>query len=131
MRRPERGSTLVESAVVTTVFLILLCGIMEFGFIGFAYNSVCFAAHRAARFAAVRGTGSGHTALTADVQAAALSYITCLDTTALTVTTTWTPDKNPGSTVQVRVAYQLKPFLVTVSASAFTLQSTSRQLIVQ
>ncbi|MBZ5618190.1 MAG: pilus assembly protein [Acidobacteriia bacterium] len=131
MRRPKRGSTLVESAIVTTVFLTLLAGILQFGLIGFAYNSVCFAAHRAARFAAIRGNASGHPALTADVQAEALSYITCLDTTALTVTTTWTPDKNPGSTVQVNVAYRLTPFLVTVSSSAMTLQSTSRQIIVQ
>lgn len=130
MRR-KRGSTLVESAIVTTTFLILLSGIMQFALIGFAYNSVCFAAHRAARYAAVHGTASGHTALTADVQAEALSYITCLDTTALTVTPTWTPDKNPGSTVQVVVAYQLKPFLVPVSATALTLESTTKQLIVQ
>jgi len=131
MRRRKRGSTLVESAIVTTVFLILLSGIMQFGFIGFAYNSVCFASHRAARYAAVHGTASGHTALTADVQSEALSYITCLDTTALTVTPTWTPDKNPGSTVQVVVAYQLTPFLVPVSATALTLQSTSKQIIIQ
>lgn len=131
MRRRERGSTLVESAIVATVFLILLSGIMQFSFMSFAYNLVCYASHRAARYATVHGTASGHVALSADVQSEALSYITCLDTTALTVTTTWTPDKNPGSTVQVTVAYQLKPFLVPVSANALNLHSTSKQLIVQ
>ena len=65
-----------------------------------------------------------------DVQSAALSYITCLDTTALTVTVGPT-DMNPGSTVQVTVAYKLQPFLVPVSANKLTLHSTSTQLIVQ
>jgi Flp pilus assembly protein TadG len=131
MRRRTRGSTLVESAIVTTVFLTLLAGIIQFAFVGFAYSSVVFATHRATRYAALHGSTSGHTATADDVRANALSYITGLDTAALTVSTTWTPDKNPGSTVQVNVAYSLHPFLVNVSSTALRLQCTSRQAIVQ
>lgn len=131
MRRRERGGTLVESAVVTTVFLTLLIGIIQFSMIGFAYNLVCFAAHRATRFATVHGSASNHPASTADVQAVALSHIACLNTTALTVTVTWLPDHNPGSNVQVAVAYQITPFLIPVSAIPMTLQSTSKQIIFQ
>ena len=131
MRRKQRGSTLVEAALVITAFLTLVAGVIEFAMVGFAYNSICFAAHRATRFAAVRGSGSGHSATTADVQGAALANIAALDTNALTVTVTWIPDNHPGSSVQVRVAYSLQPFLTTVSTKALTLQCTSKQMIVQ
>ncbi len=130
MKRQRRGSTLVEASIVTTVFLILLCGIMQFGFVGFAYNSVCFAAHRAARYATIHGTASGHLAQASDIQNVALANITCLDTTALTVTV-GSSNMNPGSTVQVTVAYKLQPFLIPVSTRTLTLQSTSTQTIVQ
>src|SRR5690242_6766534 len=49
-RRSQRGSTMVEGALVWMVFAVLLAGIMELGVIGFAANAVTFAAHRAARF---------------------------------------------------------------------------------
>src|SRR3954470_12623945 len=96
-RNRERGSTLVEAAIVAAVFLLLLVSLIEFGRLGFAYNSLSFAAQRAARFAALRGSGSGHAATAADIQAKAQVYIVALDTSQLTVTTTWTPDNKPGS----------------------------------
>ena len=39
----------------TLLFLLLFAGLMEFGRLGFAYNTVSCAAQRAARYAAVRG----------------------------------------------------------------------------
>lgn len=127
----RRGSTLVESAVVAAVFLMLLVGIMEFGRLGFAYNEVSFAAQRAVRYAAVRGSTSGHAASAADVQAAALVYTGALDNSMVTVTTTWTPDNHPGSTVQVKVAYNFATVLVPLSASTLTVQTTARDVIAQ
>ena len=131
MKRRARGSTIVESAVVTSVFLTLLCGIMQFAFMGFAYSSVCFATHRAVRYAALHGASSGHKASTTDMRNEALNYITALDPAALTVTTTWTPDQNPGSTVQVNIAYNMQPFLVNVSSGVMRMQCTSRLSVVQ
>jgi len=127
----RRGSTLVECALVTTVFILLLVGITEFGRLGFACNSITFAAHRAARFAATRGSSSGHAASVSDIQNAALSYVAALDTSALTVGVTWTPDNHPGSQVQVQVSYSFKPLLIPLSTSALTLKSTSSQVITQ
>ncbi|HUI55378.1 MAG TPA: TadE family protein [Bryobacteraceae bacterium] len=127
----RRGSTLVECALVTTVFIFLLVGIMEIGRLGFACNSITFAAHRAARFAATRGSSSGHAASVSDIQNAALSYVAALDTAALSVGVTWTPDNHPGSQVQVQVSYSFKPLLIPLSASALTLKSTSSQVITQ
>jgi Flp pilus assembly protein TadG len=130
-RARRRGSTLVESSMVATVFLLLLAGIMECGRLGFAYNAVSFAAQRAARYAAVRGSGSGHAALATDIAAAAKSYTAALDNRKVTVTTTWTPDNHPGSTVQVKVSYAFVTVLVPLSASAVTVRTTSQQIIIQ
>jgi Flp pilus assembly protein TadG len=129
--KARRGSTLVESAIVAAVFLLLLAGIMEFGRLGFAYNAVSFAAQRAARYAAVRGSGSGHPASAADIQTAAKTYTAALDNTKVTVTTTWTPDNHPGSTVQVKVSYAFATVLVPLSASTLTVHTTTRHIITQ
>lgn len=131
MRGSRRGSTMIESALVGTVFLLLIAGILEGGRLGFAYNSVSFAAHRAARFAALRGSASGHPATAADVTAQAQSWMVALDPANLSVTTTWAPDNHPGSTVQVTVSYGFRTLLVPMSSSLITLSTTSRQVIAQ
>ena len=127
----SRGSTLVEMAFVTTVFLIMIAGILECGIIGFVSSSVSFASRRAARYASLSGSASGHPAAVADIQAEARASIVDFDPQALTVAVTWTPDNKPGSTVQVQVSYQFRPALLPLSPGVLTLASTSRQVIVQ
>jgi Flp pilus assembly protein TadG len=130
-RRGQSGSTLVESSIVFTVFAIMLAGIMEIGFAGCAADIVCFAAHRAARYASVRGRLSGHPASAADIQTIAESYTGPLDSNSLTVNVSWAPDNNTGSNVQVTVSYALGPSLLPLSGSVLTLTSTARQTIIQ
>ena len=127
----RRGSTLVESALAILVFAILLVGIMDLGFTGFVVNSVTFAAQRAARYASVRGSGSGHAATASDIQAIAQEYAAPLAATALTVQVSWTPNNNPGSTVRVQVSFTFTPALVSLSAGPWTLQGTASQAITQ
>ena len=130
-RARSHGGTLVEGALVFLVFGVLIAGIMEVGIVGFAANAVTFAAHRAARFASLRGRTSGHAATVSDVQASATDYATPLNPANLTVSVTWTPDNNPGSSVQVTVEYDLRPSVLPLSAHFLTLQSTARQRIAQ
>lgn len=127
----RRGSTLVESAFALLAFATLLAGIAEIGLIGFAANTLSFAAQRAARYAAVCGSASGHAANAAAVQAVAQADAAPLAAGALTVNVSWTPDNHPGSTVQVQVRYSITPDLLPVSAHGLTLQSTARATIVQ
>jgi hypothetical protein len=47
------------------------------------------------------------------------------------VNVTWVPDNNPGSSVQVTVAYDLRPAVLPLSAHFLTLQTTARQRIAQ
>lgn len=117
--------------MVAVSFLLLLTGIMEFGRLGFAYNEVSFAAQCAARYAAVRGSTSGHPALASDIQAVAEIYTGALDNTQVTVATKWKPDNSPGSTVQVTVSYNFATVLVPLSATTLPVQTTACAIITQ
>jgi Flp pilus assembly protein TadG len=130
-RRACRGVAMIEGALVFMVFAVLIAGIMELGILGFAANAVTFAAHRAARFASVRGSTSGHAATAADVRAVANSYASPLNPSNLTVTVTWLPDNTPGNSVEVTVAYALCPAVLPLSAQALSLRSTARQRVLQ
>jgi Flp pilus assembly protein TadG len=122
---------MLEGALVMTTFVILLIGAMDFGRLGFAYNSVTFAAHQAARFAATNGSSSGHAATVATIRANADGNLVGLNASNLTVSVTWTPNNNPGSQVQVVVSYGFKPLVVPISSSSLTLKSTAVDTITQ
>ena len=51
----ERGATLAESALVITLLMTLLFGIIGFGHALYTYHFVCNAAHEATRWATARG----------------------------------------------------------------------------
>lgn len=53
--RPERGSTLVEFALVIMVFMTVMLGIIDFSRALYAYHFVDYAAKAATRWAAVNG----------------------------------------------------------------------------
>ena len=127
----RRGSTMLEGALVMTTFVILLVGAMDFGRLGFAYSSVTYAAHQAARFAATNGSSSGHAASAATIQANADSNLIGLNAGTLTVSVTWTPNNNPGSQVQVAVSYGFQPLVVPISSKTLTLKSTAVDTITQ
>lgn len=123
--RDERGSELIEFGLVSMLFFMLLFGIMEFSRAIWVYDSVAHAAKEGARYAIVRGAESGRTAAAEDVETYVRSRATGM--TGLTVATTWEPDKQPGSVVQVRVESPFEPvvgFLPTIRLS-----STSRMVI--
>ncbi len=57
-RRGERGTALVEAAFVTPVFLILIFGIMEFGFLFRNYLTIANTTREASRTASVSGSAA-------------------------------------------------------------------------
>jgi Flp pilus assembly protein TadG len=120
---------MVESAMVLLVFAVLLAGIMELGFTTLISNSVSFAAQRTARFASVRGSGSGHPAQVSDIQAIAQGYAAPLNPGDLTVSVTWTPNNNPGSTVLVTVSYGIK--MLPISSGTIMITGKALQTITQ
>jgi len=127
----RRGSVMYESALVLLVYAVMMAGIMELGMIGFAVNAVSFAAHRAARYAAVRGSSSGNPATAGQITTSAEGYAAPLNAANLAVAVSWLPDNNPGSTVQVKVSYNFTPTFLPVDTGVLTLKTTACEMIAQ
>ena len=116
----DEGAGLVEFALAAVVFAFIVLGIIEFGLAAWQKNSVAADAREATRYAVVRGTSSGRVA-TPESVAKYVKRGTSLDTAAVRVYATWSPNKRPGSTVTVRVAHDVPrrgPFIPPHTDSA-------------
>jgi Flp pilus assembly protein TadG len=134
--RNARGQALIEMAIALPLLLLLIGGIVDFGFLFQSYEVVTNAAREGARVAVL----PGYTA--ADVQDRVASYITAAGLPG-TPTTTVTPVSftpagggSPFAAVQVAVTYTHRyTVLAPISAlfgrtfpsgSTFTVNSTMR-----
>lgn len=116
---------MVELAlVIGVVFLPMVFGVIEFGRGVWVKTTVTTAAREGVRYAIVRGTLSG---VVTDSAAVANYVKGKTQLTGIVVRPSWTPDKAPGSTVQVQVTYNYVPVVPLMSARTIT--STSRQVI--
>ena len=139
--KEERGSYIVEFAIVAFLFSILLFGIVEMGRMVLVYTTVANAARVGARYVIVHGgfrTGSGSTGpsgpgSTTEVETVVKNFASAglLDTSRLTINVTY-PDGNnaAGSSVRVAVSYPYDPFIRYFNSPlSVTLGSTSRGVI--
>ncbi|MFZ3201823.1 MAG: TadE family protein [Candidatus Acidiferrales bacterium] len=132
----QRGSTLVEFAVVLTVLFMFLFGVMDFARALYAYHFVANAAREGARYAIVRGStcsswGTACPAAASDIQTYLRNVPLGINPNNVTVTTTWTPNNNPGSTVQVKVQYSFQFILPFLPKSTLVMTSASQMVIAQ
>src|ERR1700689_4808908 len=148
-RARARGSALLESAVMISVLLLMMFGVIGFGTALYTYHFVSNTAREATRWASVRGStctgglSGGCPATDTDVNAYVQNLSTGigLDPTKVTTTTTWVAPPNnlaicasqpnpPGCVVKVQVQYSFQ-FLFPLLPSGFTMQSTSQMVISQ
>lgn len=158
--RDDRGSSLVEYAIVVPVLLTFLFGIMDFSRFLYTYHFISEVAREATRYAVVRGSSFSGTACAStatfacDATSANIqSYVRSLtppgiNASSVLATATWpgaaptgasgtcstaNGNNSPGCLVQVVVSYPYKfmlPFLPS-SASTWTVSSTSAMVILQ
>jgi Flp pilus assembly protein TadG len=124
-RRGESGSELVELAVVLPLLLILIAGIVDFGFLLQSFEVVTNAAREGARVGVLPGYG------TTDIQGRVASYITAAGLPG-TPTTTVTPvaitpggggAAFPAIKVSVSYSYQflfIRPMVTLIGATFAT-----------
>jgi len=120
---------MVEFAMVLTVMLTLIFGIIQASLALYAYSFVSYGARCGARYAMVRGSKSSSPATNASVQTYVQGLAYPLNTSSLTVTTTWNPNNNPGSTVTVQVTYVFSPLAPLVWSTNITMSSKAQTLI--
>ena len=135
----ERGSAMVEFAIVSSLALTLIFGIIEFGQGLYTYHLISNAARLGSRYAMVRGsacTATGCPAAADDVQTYVRGLAPGVDTSSLTVTTTWsaTPTcvsgaNDPGCVVTVSVTYPFR-FVVPLLASLTIPMSSASQMVI-
>jgi Flp pilus assembly protein TadG len=127
--RGETGATLVEFAIASTLFFLLVFAGVGFSQALSRYNTVSNASKAAVRWAAVRGSTSGATATEATVHD---FIVTKMNGISETDSTTWNPTtKAIGSvvTVVVRTSYTITvPLLGTFTR---TLRSASQMEVLR
>jgi len=121
----RRGSNILESALVLNAFLLILFGMVEFGMSVYTLNFVKYAARDASRYASVRGSTSTSPATNATITSFVKNQAAAINAANITVTTTWSPNNQPGSTVQVRVACNYSPLLTIVSPNSYVIYGRS------
>ncbi len=128
-RKNQRGSGMIELAISLLGFLFLVFGVMDFGMAIYDSNSCTSAAQDGARYASVHGSQSTSPASSDDIANYVKSGLIAMDASKLSVNTTWTPDNNPGSTVQVVVSYTVSPLSGLAIGKSFTVSSTATSVI--
>ena len=151
----QEGAALVETALATSILLVLVFGIIQISFALYTYNFVCEGAREGSRYAIVRGSSScTNTPNLTNCNATAAQIRTYvqglgypgISTSNLTVTTTWftasamptswsscsTGTCNaPGNAVQVAVTYALPLWIPFWKNQTINISSNSQMIIAQ
>ncbi len=147
----ERGSSLVEYAMVLTVLFTLLFGTIDFGRALYTYHLVSSAAREGSRYAIVRGSAStlcnGSPGGCPSDGSGVTTYLQTgstgigINPTLLAVNVAYQPSANtgcqisgsdnPGCMVQVQVQYPFQFSLPFLPSATYTIGSTSEMVISQ
>jgi Flp pilus assembly protein TadG len=123
---------MVEFSLSLLFVFLILYSIMEFSYIVYSYNILAGATREASRYAIVHGSKSGSVATTDDIRNEVARWAVGLDTSRLTVNTTWDPaSKAPGSKVRIQTTYNLAPMTGLILGNTIALGSRSEMVISQ
>src|ERR1700728_758515 len=103
-KRSERGSALVEVALILPIVVLFVFGLVQFSTLTFNLNNVAYGATEGARYAVVHGSSSLAPCTAATVQSIVFASMPGVPGSVVTVTTTWNPNNSPGSVVTVSVS---------------------------
>jgi Flp pilus assembly protein TadG len=145
--RCEEGGSLVEMALVASMTMAMMIGIIQASLAVYTYHSISEAAREGARYAIVRGayctglTNCNATAAQIQTYVQNLGYDSAAN---MVVTTTWYSASaslptswtacagvcnDPGDAVQVKVTYNFPFAIPFVQKSTLALSSTSQMVI--
>jgi len=136
----QRGSNLLEGALVTGVFFMIIFGIVDFGRAVFDFNSVQYAANAGARYAAVHGSASSSPASESDVATYVATQLVGIASPTITaksvnfstgVAATLPSGNTAGNFVDVSVQYAFQPIAPYLPTGAWQMKGESRMLISQ
>jgi len=132
-RPRERGSAIVESALVLLIFVMLFLALSDVARMIYAYNELPYLAREGARYAAVHGSNSSSGALNCGQVITHLKSMAAgLDPTQLTISVNGQTSASsstalgaaPGSTTVI-VSYNLNPVFLKLLGSSTTVSGRS------
>jgi Flp pilus assembly protein TadG len=145
MRR-QRGSTIVEQAIILPVLLAVFFGAIDMSRALYSYTYVSYIAREATRWASVRSTSLNGGPITNSDVKTFVSNVTGmgLDAAQITTATNWiappngspacpggAADQKPGCVVQVTVNYNFNFILPFLPAGTLRMSSESQMIITQ
>jgi Flp pilus assembly protein TadG len=122
MMKDDKGQSMVEFALVIPLLLIILIGIIEFGFLFSSYLTLTNASREAVRVVSLGGTST-------EAEARAKSVSGLLDKTKLNISVL--PDNTSfdrGDSVEVMIKYEyhfLTPFMEVILGNDFELEANA------
>lgn len=131
-RLNEVGTAVLEFGIVIVMFFMFVFGVMDFGRALYTYHFVSNAACEATRYAIVRGSSSTDPVTAADIE----SYVKSIapegvDRDHLIISTTWSPNDSPGSTVHIQVSDNFRFMTPVLTSYQMTLSDSSQMVISQ
>ncbi len=131
-RKNDRGAALLEFGLVMIVFFMFVFGFMDFGRALYTYHFVSNAACEATRYAIVRGADSSDPVTATEIT----DYVKSLTPLGINpndvaVSTTWSPNNAPGSSVRVKVSDDFPFFTPVIPKYSVTLTGASQMVISQ
>jgi Flp pilus assembly protein TadG len=123
--RNRRGAAAVEFALLITPFLMVTFGIIELGIYSMEQQALLESVHAGVRYAVVHGAKSSSPATTSSLQTLVQNGSTVLTPSLVSVTVTFSPNNNPGSTVEIVATYPWSTVVPLLKLSAATIKATS------
>ena len=127
--RDRRGAAGVEFAMLSTVYLTMLLGIVEVGRYIADRQDLMSAVHTAGRYAIVHGSSSSSPATAASLQTMVGSHLALINSSSVTSTASFSPNNNPGSKVTITASYTWKPLVSLLHLPNATISATSSATI--
>ncbi|MCM3666350.1 pilus assembly protein [Mesobacillus subterraneus] len=122
MRRDERGQSLVETALILPVFLLLLVGILDFGRIMYSYAHLHMAAQETVRMG---GLGKNDTEITSFAK----DYVQLQEVDQLKINISpGDSSRDAGDYVTVKLEYPFQfftPFVSSLFSSSLSIKTES------
>jgi Flp pilus assembly protein TadG len=122
---------MIEMALALPIYFLLVYGVIQLSYVLFGYCNATYACRMAARYAAIHGTGSTSACTSAQLKTIALRYLWGAPASGTTVTSTWAPDNNPGSTVTVAITLVYPTAIPFSSLAQVTIGTAAQAIILQ
>jgi Flp pilus assembly protein TadG len=127
----QKGSAMIEYALVLSIYFMLVYGFVQFCLILFGFNNATYASRIAVRYAVVHGSTATYTCTSTDISNIIAPLLWGAPSGGATITTTWAPNNTPGSIVSIKVAIQYTPKLPFFPSKLFTVGTTAYGTILQ